>query len=75
MGFSQSIYLHIVFAGSARLAQAVTKVALQAMAIDHAISKAAEQHIVTMDLSQEHRIAELRGCIKANSSRIIWIHF
>ena len=38
-GFHKSIDLHVVFAGSARLAQAVAKVALQAMAIDHTISK------------------------------------
>ncbi|CAJ1411473.1 unnamed protein product [Effrenium voratum] len=43
-----------------KLSQAVTKVALQAMAIDHTISKAAKQHIVIMDLSKEHGIAELR---------------
>ncbi|CAJ1458379.1 unnamed protein product, partial [Effrenium voratum] len=41
-----------------KLSQAVTKVALQAMAIDHTISKAAKQHVVIMDLSKEHGIAE-----------------
>ncbi|CAJ1382659.1 unnamed protein product, partial [Effrenium voratum] len=35
-----------------KLSQAVTKVALQAMAIDHTISKAAKQRIVIMDLSK-----------------------
>ena len=73
--FTEELICIEVFAGSARLSQAVTKVALQAMAIDHTISKAAKQHVVIMDLSKEHGIAELRGYIKANSSRIIWIHF
>ena len=73
--FTEELICIEVFAGSARLSQAVTKVALQAMAIDHTISKAAKQRIVIMDLSKEHGIAELRGYIKANSSRIIWIHF
>ena len=73
--FTEELIRIEVFAGSARLSQAVTKVALQAMAIDHTISKAAKQHVVIMDLSKEHGIAELRGYIKANSSRIIWIHF
>ncbi|CAJ1386205.1 unnamed protein product, partial [Effrenium voratum] len=52
-----------------KLSQAVTKVALQAMAIDHTISKAAKQHIVTMDLSKEHGIAELRGANKARTEK------
>ena len=73
--FTEELICVEVFAGSARLSQAVTKVALQAMAIDHTISKAAKQHIVIMDLSKEHGIAELRGYIKANSSRIVWVRF
>lgn len=74
MPFEHLLFVE-VFAGTARLTQAVKTKGFQVVAVDHDPCRSEGTHIAAFDISTEHDTGSLLEYLEANKDRLVWVHF